>query len=57
MADYSDSNNNNALFNTIVDSDPFLKGFFASSRPIVDAMTKEERDRFVNKIIEIGKGK
>ena len=49
-------NDNNDLFNKIVDSDPFLKGFLASSRPIVEAMTKEERDCFVNRLIEIGKG-
>lgn len=50
-------NNKNDLFNKMVDSNPFLKNVFASSRPIVEAMTDEERERFVNKIMEIGKGK
>jgi hypothetical protein len=55
--DHNNSNDNNDLFNRIVDSDPFLKCFFASSRPIVAAMTEEEIDRFINTINKIGKGK
>ncbi len=54
--DHNNSNDNNDLFNTIVDSDPFLRGFFASSRPIIEAATEEERERFVNEMIRIGKG-
>jgi hypothetical protein len=34
---------------------PFLKNFLASTRPIVDAMTKEEREQFVYRIMEAGK--
>ncbi len=51
-----DSNDNKSLFNSIIDSDPFLRNFCASSRPIIEAATKEENERFVNAIIKIGKG-
>jgi len=57
MDNNSTNNDNNDLFNTMVEGNPFLRGYFASSRPIIEAMTKEERERFANTVIEIGKGK
>ena len=46
----------NPTFNTPEERDRFLKTFLAPTRPIVDAMTKEEQEHFVNGIIEVGKG-
>ena len=46
----------NPTFNTPEERGRFLKAFLAPTKPIIDAMTKEERQRFINAIIERGNG-